>query len=743
MEKTCEQSGDTFQMILNFDENIYKPEQTYEIAKKYENAEMHCKCKSKTKRYYYYDIPVALDLETTSTVVVDHYDSNEEPKYRKLAYAYIWMLQIGEYSIVGRYLHELRYAIYEMHRALKKGIVCVYVHNLGFDFSFFQHLFVFDECFSIKKRQPVRFLATCKVEFRDSSVLAGKTLEKVGQELRLHKVKKMVGDLDYSLVRNPSTPMSFKEMKYCIHDVQVLAAYIAECLETDNIVTIPMTATGYVRRDVRNRCFAQKGYKDYIRNFTISEKEYLLLNEAFRGGFTHANAHHVYETTYSDKHYLENVRSKDETSAYPTMMIAKKFPAGPGRFITLKSQSDFEKINESYLWCGRIRFHNLREKVTFDHILSKSACQNIKETKETKLYVDNGRIVQCAECVVAMTNVNLEMMRCFYEWDYFEFLDNELLVYRACYLPKPIVEAVLDYYGAKTTLKGLDEFKQEYNFKKSLLNAIYGMMVQNIINTIIEYYDGEWSERDGCLYHDIDMYNKSKKRFTHYSWGVWITSYARQAIQLAILETKDDHVYTDTDSEKYLNFEKHEEWFDAYNEYIQYELEECMNHYNIPVERIRPKNSKGVEKPLGVFDDEGIYKKFKTCGAKRYFFVEYDEDEKKDVFNLTVSGLKKDSAVPYICEINDNDDEKIFNFCDDGMKIPAFYMNKQGEKTNPCGKLTRTYLDDESTASMTDYLGTTELIHTYGGCHLEPAEFTMNMDSYKEYLNNYLFDSSI
>lgn len=736
-------------MIINFNKDIvfYEEGKVFDIASMYKGYKTSTKRsgKKKGKKTVYWEIPVALDLETTSTYIITGYrKKNKTPIKKKVAFAYIWMLQICEYSIVGRTWEEFTKAMKELHKALKTATVVVYVHNLGFDFSFFNRYIKIEEIFAVDKRKPIRVKTALNIEFRDSAVLAGKSLEKVGEELHSHKIKKLVGDLDYNKIRHCKTRMSFKELMYCVNDVKVLSAYIAECMEQDTMATIPMTATGYVRRDVRKRCFKDKSYRKLMDTLKIEPEEYNLLRDAFRGGFTHANANWVKYCMDNENHYLENVHSLDETSAYPSMMVSKMFPMSKGTFEEIKNIDDFVKYTKNYLWVGTIRFTNLRAKVKFEHILSKSACKEDLSEKyydsegkeqKTRIYIDNGRIVQAGTATVSLTNIDFLMMRKFYVWDSFTIIDSKLLVYKKGYLPKPIIESVLLYYEQKTTLKGVEAKISEYCFYKSLLNSIYGMMVQDIVNDIIKMDTGtyEWDSYSPVLANEIKHYNESKNRFTHYAWGVFITAYARQAIQYAILETADDHVYTDTDSEKFLNYEKHKEWFDNYNEYIKEEIKTCLRYYGIDEEKMQPKNIKGKKCPLGVFDYEGMYKKFRSCGSKRYFVEEYNKKEDKWEFNLTVSGLNKKAAVPYIYDKFRGNLKDIFAFCDDGMNIPE----------GKTGKLCRTYIDDDITVEITDYQGNTERIEAKGGCHLAPSGFNMGMDEYKQFLGGYLFDSSI
>lgn len=74
-----------------------------------------------------------------------------------------------------------------------------------------------------------------------------------------------------------------------------------------------------------------------------------------------------------------------------------------------------------------------------------------------------------------------------------------------------------------------------------------------------------------------------------------------------------------------------------------------------------PKTVKGVEKPLGVYEYEGIYDTFKTMGAKKYAYV---QDEK---LSITISGVTKKAAESM---------NSIEEFC----RGHVFGYNQSGEK---------------------------------------------------------------
>ena len=126
---------------------------------------------------------------------------------------------------------------------------------------------------------------------------------------------------------------------------------------------------------------------------------------------------------------------------------------------------------------------------------------------------------------------------------------------------------------------------------------------------------------------------------------------------------------------------------------------------------------KGVEKPLGVFDDDGDYDRFKALRAKCYM-TEHDGQ-----VSITVSGVSKRAAVPWILK-QKKDPFRLFQ---DGLHIPKEYT----------GKLTHTYLDDEYEDTVTDCQGHVTRIRERSGIHMEPCSYDLSIsEEYIEYISD-------
>jgi len=527
----------------------------------------------------------------------------------------------------------------------------------------------------------------------------------------------MVGDLDYSKIRTSETPMTAKELTYVQHDGLVVMAHIQEQIERlGDISRLPLTKTGYVRRYCRNSClYSDKNnhhkeinkFNDYrflMSSLTIDGKEeYSELKEAFQGGFTHASAFYSGET-------IEDVTSFDFTSSYPSVMINEMYPMSKGELIQIDSADRFRFCLNSYCCLFVCRFFNVDTKFAYEHIISLSKCRDLKNP-----IVDNGRIVSADELTTTLTDVDFRNIQKFYSFSRISI--SEFRIYRKGYLPKSFVLSILNLYKNKTTLKGVESAETEYMNSKENLNSCYGMCVTDICRTEIEYtHDNDWSESEPDYDSLIEKYNKSIGRFLFYPWGIWVTAYARRNLFSGIYEFKSDYVYSDTDSVKGRHGEKHRQYIDAYNKMIISKTRKALTYQGIPFELSQPKTIEGKVKPIGVWDFDGHYSKFKTLGAKRY--MDTDDNGK---LSITISGVNKKTAVPYLLKLKKNP----YNLFKEGLLFPK----------GDCGKKIHTYIDDETYGEVTDYLGKKSTYHEMSSIHLEDTEYRLSLaDEYIDYL---------
>lgn len=667
--------------------------------------------KKRKKKTQYLDLSLSFDTETTSTYV----DNNGTKD--KFAFMYVWQFGINGYYCYGRtweqFIQLCKFIQSSLNLNNNKRVI-IYIHNLSFEFQFFRKYFNWINVFATRSRNPIKALTSYGIEFRDSLILSGYKLENVAKNLTKHKIPKMVGDLDYSLIRTKDTTFSDKELGYMLNDVRVLIAYIDEQREQyGDITKIPLTNTGRVRDYVRKKCFEykDKDYKKYIHELTIKDnKEYNTLKQAFAGGFTHANPNHVGKK-------FHNIASFDFTSSYPTVMIAEKYPCSKARPQTWTSWERFNNINKEALQIFTVEFWGLLSKVDFDNYISKNKCEKIEGEIE-----DNGRIFRADYLKITITSVDWDIIEQVYQWDNVK-ISNQLAYYKD-YLPRPIIESILHFYKKKTTLKEVKGKEAEYLHGKGMLNSCYGMAVTDIVHNEENYNDDHWEEILSNAQEEIKQYNNSYNRFLYYVWGVFITAYARRNLWNGILQFKDDYIYSDTDSIKAKNYKKHMDYINKYNQEITKKLDDCLNNYDIDTAELAPLDVKDNAHPLGHWDFEGVYKSFKTLGAKRYIVenLPYKTPHSMakytgDILEITIAGLPKDKGRDYLLKISDNNMNKVFQNFTNHMIIPE----------DDSGKLTAYYDDEEKQAVIKDYQKHYTKVDSKSSVHLCKASFEMSL----------------
>lgn len=650
-----------------------------------------------SRKVRYFQIPISFDIETTSFISEDG---------EKCATMYAWAMSINGNVILGREWSEFEDVYFDLvnfMRPNEKDRILIYVQNLAYEFQFFCHRFKWKRVFALKERKPISAVTEENVEFRCSYMLSGFSLAKMGENLQRYKIRKLVGDLDYSLPRHSKTPLTEKEWQYIINDVQVVIAYIQESAENDGGYNkIPLTKTGYVRTYCREICFQDKYYRPLIKSLTLDFDEYLQLKRAFQGGFTHANWHYAEQT-------IEDMDSFDFISSYPYTMISEKFPMSKSKRVEISSQLEFDKYINNYCCLFDAEFIGLNGWDSPDHILSKSKC-SVCEGE----ILNNGRVIYADRVVTTLTEVDYESYERFYKWKNMRV--SNFRIYEKWYLPHNFVKAIIKLYKDKTELKDVDGKEVEYMKSKGMVNSAYGMCVTDIVrdeDTFIEEWTSSKPDGDDA----ITRYNNNKNRFLFYPWGIWVTAYARRNLFTGIYEFQDDYVYSDTDSIKGKNAEKHKEYLEGYNKIVDEKLRKACEYHKIPFEDTRPKTIKGVEKPLGIWEHDGHYTRFKTLGAKRYM------TEQDGKVNITVAGLAKTTAVPYMKKLAEEKGITLFDIFDDGLYIP-------GEHT---GKSIHSYNDNEFSSQLEDYLGNVAIVHEYSSIHLSPAEYSLSMD--EDYIN--------
>lgn len=717
---------------------------------------------------------LTFDIEVTSAWIdkngnIHKYEPGKSEEYWNnmlgISVCYIWQFSYNNVVYYGRELSEFRYILEQLD---PRTHYIIYVHNLAYEFQFLCNILEWKQVFARDERKvmyciPAEFE---NIEFRCSYFLTRLSLDAWGQELgtvqKLHS-------LAYSeKIRTPKTRLTKAEMDYCEHDCLVVYEGIKNYLKKyEHVRQIPLTQTGEVRRELKEIVLKNTSLQRQMISLIPDARMYRMLKTAFAGGYTHANftLADMVINCESGKHY-------DFASSYPYVMLSEKFPMT--YFQEIDTDEDMDTENNAYLL--RIRVKKCDAK-TYNHYISASKCFecNTKIFYDDELQTvshlncDNGRVISneytisVTEKVEVMnkngksykrkkfvkqhrskvlrqkfdmyiTEQDLDIIEKTYDIDY-EIV--ELYEARKQYLPIEFIDYILKLYADKTELKqkesdpNFDEVEYtRYMTSKKFINSIFGMSCTDIVHDnvhFVEEYDEEekrmkryWTTDEQNIFGVEDELKKMKennkgKTFMNFSWGVWITAYARHNLWECILAGDDgnninDIIYCDTDS----IFCRADIDFSEYNKNCRVKLQKMCDYYNIDIERTEPRDKKGIKHPLGVFAAEDDWSQFVTLGAKRYCVREKSDNK----LHLTVSGINKSAVDVLNDDISNFNRDLIFDKDDENVKkMMLSYTEEQGEIVWQKGKY------DEYTS------------HDAFGINMRNTSYSMSMtDEYFELL---------
>ena len=565
-----------------------------------------------------FNLYTAFDIETSTVWLND-----DHSLYDVHSFMYSWAFQCEDITILGRewedffsFLTSLFMAsahYKEQHSLMIEPKIIIWVHNLSYEFAFLSGLYNFtdEECFFRDVRKPIYCRMKGIFEFRCSYIQTNLSLAMLCKQMGVPE--KLSGQkFNYDKIRFPWTELTDYEKEYIITDVEslVLAMKKRVSMNGDNLITVPLTSTGYVRRDCKE---SLKGSYFDITDMKPDERQYRLLRKAFRGGNTHGNRAFVGKI-------VDDVYSYDIVSCYPTQQLTQKFPMKPFRWLDERLTLDrvFKFIGLGYAVVGLYQFKGLRlkNKRTPIPYISLGRCNAL----DWKL--DNGRILECSYCEIALTELDLEIVLKQYTFN--EIGIVEAMVAQKDFLPEEYREVIQTYYNNKTKLKGVetDEGKYLYTKSKNSLNSVYGMSATDPIHQEILYNGGQYTRSSYDSMTPEQIERALKKTAFPYQWGVYTTALSRYQLQRAIDLCGANIIYCDTDSVKV----KGKVDIHSLNDYQQKKAARAGAYAD---------DQKGKRHYIGLFEDDGYYDRFITQGAKRYAY------ETDGHLGVTVSGVTK------------------------------------------------------------------------------------------------------
>lgn len=404
----------------------------------------------------YADAIGAFDIETTRLVEIEQ------------SIMYIWQFCIDfpdghDFVVMGRTWAEFQHCLFAVKARLNGLRLQCFIHNASYEFQFLSGIYPFKdhEVFILEGRSILYFKMYRAFEFRCSYKLFNMSLAEATAKYCPSYHKKEGAGFGYEERRFADTPLTRKQLLYCLYDVWGLCKAVRAlmALFKDDSYSLPYTATGFVRREAKE---AMQEYYPVLKASWPDYEVFKLLRAAFRGGNTHASR-------FMAGDLIENVKSRDISSSYPTQECMELYPMTPFKKRDLTSETGIEyymKAGAACLIHAELRLVELRDRFEAIPYLALAKCV----TWPDRPSLDNGRILSCTRCEVVITDIDYQII-----CRQYCFSMTVLDLYTSWYdkLPLPLRDLNRKYYKDKTELKGVSGQGLYYMKAKNLLNAIY------------------------------------------------------------------------------------------------------------------------------------------------------------------------------------------------------------------------------------------------------------------------------
>ena len=576
---------------------------------------------------YYKDCICALDLEASRLPESNH--------------SFVYMVTFGCDDLPPvhfRTLFDFADFVDELQNASSGSALPTYVHNLQYDFQFLAGILSFDEKKILcgKAREVIKAYSE-PLELRCSYKLTGQSLDDLTSDLNVQHKKKSAAEYDHNKLRYPWTELSTEEMEYVDNDVIGLIESIKVINREygDNVYTMPITQTGYSRREVKRRMRNYPWQKMDRMKYDV--QIYDMMRAAMRGGNAIGNR-------YIEGDILENVETWDMSSAYLAAVLYADVPMAAWRFV---ENPDADLLFRYTMYrripfLATIKIKNLRLKRIDDpapyimYSKTYSSAEKAARSRDVKKRVNTyaGRILNCPDAILTVTDIDFRIILKHYDFDEISVIEMATNFYGK--IPEPIREYTKELYVKKTVLKGKNKIR--YNAIKREANAIFGMMAEDPAKVYYTFKDGQFIplEKD----KGMAIAEKQERAYNTYAWGVWITATVREWIQeiideLCSRESGYAFCYCDTDGVK----------TPAGNGDVFSKFNEKMRELSIE-ERAYAKDSSGRIHYCGCFEREKNAQKFVTLGTKKY------AEEVDGKLEITLAGVKKSAGAAELGSID-------------------------------------------------------------------------------------------
>lgn len=661
---------------------------------------------------------------------------------------YLWQFGIDDVYFYGRDLREL-VPVFDYLATRKWKTIC-WIHNLGWEFQFLLNILKYSKVFARRPHKPI-YAEYDMLQFRCTYMLTRQKLESIGNNVGLPK---LVEVMDYDAIYHPASHLPENVITYGIRDCEILTRYINKMVQRYELVQkIPLTQTGIPRKEVKDMYRDSWGYHKKMARLVPDFEKYDICRQCFVGGWVHANFLYVNQTIRPDGDG-SGAAMGDITSSYPLQIVLRKYPVTPWSECSDPDQFDYYMNDDSFLELLLVEVTDLKSIGANDYlsqskILRERGKEIAPEDRFTKnVKAENGRIYKADKITIWITSVDYDIMRRAYSG---KFTIKRLLFSKAGYLDIRYVNYVLELYNNKVLLTGTgDPVKEELRSRsKELLNALYGMMVSALVYEDITFNPdtADWStpkwkapEELVAFYEDKleelrTDFKKIAGLFTSYSYGVFVTAWARKSLfdaaQLITSDPTDPRragdrvIYHDTDS---IYFDgDFRAVFDQINEQLHADLLTMAERRGIDPEKLHPRGQWIGDWKVETGDDTSAdfvpFAEFRTLGAKRYAYRKKRPPEgfqwvmsKDEMIKITIAGVSKSKGSAALHDdIDTLQDHMQFSYKESGKLIPH-YNSEQPDCI---------WIDEAGLSYKSDY--------RYG-ITLQPARYDYNISAFLEAL---------
>lgn len=214
-------------------------------------------------------------------------------------------------------------------------------------------------------------------------------------------------------------------------------------------------------------------------------------------------------------------------------MLTEKFPSSEFQKCTIKS---IKQVLDIFCYIIKVQFFDIECKY-FNNFISSSKCISIEGGR-----YDNGRLIGAKKIELVLTDVDLKFIFESYKFKSYKFIESYWA--KKDYLPRELLEFILEKYKKKTEYKDVEGKEIEYALEKAKFNAIYGMAVTNNIRDLVEFDNIDWKETPLTNEEIIEALEIEKKKgFLSYSYGVFVTAFARYNLLSNLIKLDNFVIY--------------------------------------------------------------------------------------------------------------------------------------------------------------------------------------------------------